>query len=120
MEIRGEKAILVSDVAELYGVETREINQAVRNNTDKFPDGYLIELTKEEKAEVIKNFDNPKVRYSPALPTAFTEKGLYILGKIRRQIRMGVTKHKLTNKEMLHIFVESQAIITYLLTFNVR
>ena len=59
IELRGEKVILVSNVAILYGVETREINQAVRNNPEKFPDGYVLTLTKEEKQEVIKNFDNP-------------------------------------------------------------
>ncbi|MFP4487289.1 MAG: ORF6N domain-containing protein [Campylobacterales bacterium] len=41
--------IVDSDVAQLYGVETKEINQAVGNNLDKFPDGYILELTKEEK-----------------------------------------------------------------------
>lgn len=49
------------------------------NNPDKFPKGYIIELTKEEKLEVIENFDNPKLKYSPVLPKAFTKKGLYII-----------------------------------------
>jgi hypothetical protein len=75
--------IVDSDVAQLYGVETREINQAVSNNPDKFPDGYIIELTKEEKLEVIKNFDHlSKLKYSPHLPKVFTEKGLYMLATI--------------------------------------
>ena len=59
IELRGEKVILVNNVATLYGVETREINQAVKNNPEKFPDGYVLTLTKEEKREVIKIFDNP-------------------------------------------------------------
>ena len=75
--------IVDSDVAQLYGVETREINQAVSNNPDKFPDEYIIELTKEEKLEVIKNFDHlSKLKYSPHLPKVFTEKGLYMLATI--------------------------------------
>ncbi len=83
IELRGEKVILVNNVATLYGVETREINQAVKNNPEKFPDGYVLTLTKEEKREVIKIFDNPtSVKYSPSLPTAFTEKGLYMLATI--------------------------------------
>ena len=70
-------------MAELYGVETREINQAVKNNPDKFPEGYIIELNKKEKEEVIKNFDNlGNLLYSPAPPKAFTEKGLYMLATI--------------------------------------
>ena len=44
IDLRGEKVILDSDVAALYGMETREINQAVRNNPAKFPTGYIIEL----------------------------------------------------------------------------
>ena len=83
IELRGEKVILVNNVATLYGVETREINQAVRNNPEKFPEGYTLTLTKEEKQEVIKIFDNPaSIKYSPSLPTAFTEKGLYMLATI--------------------------------------
>ena len=82
ISIRGISVILDSDVAELYGVETREINQAIRNNPDKFPEDYIFELTKEEKHEVIKNFDNPKIKFSPTFPTAFTEKGLYMLATI--------------------------------------
>lgn len=59
IELRGQRVILDSDVARLYGVETREVNQAIRNNPDKFPEGYVMELTKQEKTEVIKIFDNP-------------------------------------------------------------
>lgn len=61
ISIRNQNVILDSKVAELYGVETREINQAIKNNPDKFPKGYIVELTKEEKEEVIKIFDNPKI-----------------------------------------------------------
>ncbi len=75
--------IIDSDIAQLYGVETREINQAVGNNLKKFPDGYIIDLTKEEKSEVIKKFDHlSKLKYSPHLPKVFTEKGLYMLATI--------------------------------------
>lgn len=74
--------ILDSDVARLYGVETKRVNEAVKNNPDKFPTGYIIELTKDEKNEVIENFDNPKLKFSPVLPKAFTEKGLYMLATI--------------------------------------
>jgi Zn-dependent oligopeptidase len=77
MEIRGEQVIIDRDVAELYGVETREINQAVKNNKDKFPDGYIFTLDKSEIAEVIKNFDNlGSIKYNPVPPTVFTEKRL--------------------------------------------
>lgn len=80
---KDEFVLVDSDVAELYGVKTREINQAVSNNLEKFPSGYIIELTNEEKQEVIKNFDHlSKLKFSPHLPKIFTEKGLYMLATI--------------------------------------
>ena len=82
IDLRGEKVILDSDVAALYGMETMRINEAVKNNPEKFPDGYIFQLSKKEKAEVIEIFDNPKLRFSPVLPKAFTEKGLYMLATI--------------------------------------
>lgn len=57
IELRGEKVILDSDVAELYGVETKRINEAVKNNSDRFPDGYIIEIDKSKKIELVENFD---------------------------------------------------------------
>jgi hypothetical protein len=86
--LRDQKVILDSDVAALYGVETREINQAVRNNPDKFPPGYIFELSPAEKSYVIKIFDNPtQTKFSPTLPKAFTEKGLYMLATILKSPR---------------------------------
>ncbi|MEO8147485.1 MAG: ORF6N domain-containing protein [Bacteroidia bacterium] len=83
IEIREQKVLLDTDVAALYGVETKEINQAVKNNLEKFPSGYIMVLTKDEKLEVVKNFDHlGKVKFSPQLPKAFTEKGLYMLATI--------------------------------------
>ena len=81
--LRDQKIILDSDVALLYGVETRDINKAVKNNPDKFPDGYILELTKLEKTEVVENFHHlSKLKFSPQQPKAFTEKGLYMLATI--------------------------------------
>ena len=81
--LRGQQVILDSDVAELYGVQTKEINQAVRNNPRKFPIGYIFELCDEEKTEVVKNFDHlRKLKFSPQSPKAFTERGLYMLATI--------------------------------------
>ncbi|MBR4786600.1 MAG: ORF6N domain-containing protein [Bacteroidales bacterium] len=81
--LRDQQVILANHVADLYGVETREINQAIKNNPEKFPEGYVIELTKHEKEEVVKIFDNlGRLLYSPSNPKAFTEKGLYMLATI--------------------------------------
>jgi len=80
--IQNKNVLLDSDVAWLYGVETREINQAVKRNPDKFPEGYIIVLTESDKKEVVTNCDNPQIKFSPTLPSAFTEKGLYMLATI--------------------------------------
>ena len=81
--LRGQPVLIDADVAELYGVETKEVNQAVRNNPNKFPSGYLFELDKYEKEEVVKNFDHlKKLKFSSVAPTAFTERGLYMLATI--------------------------------------
>lgn len=62
------------DVAELYEVETKEINKAVKNNPEKFPDGYIIEITKEEKNELVKKFHRfEKLKHSTVNPKVFTE-----------------------------------------------
>ena len=81
--IRNQRVIIDADVAELYGVETKRVNEAVRNNPEKFPDDYLIELDKQEKNELVENFDRfKKLKHSTAIPKAFTEKGLYMLATI--------------------------------------
>ena len=81
--VRGQQVLLDKDVAALYGVETRIVKQAVKNNPEKFPEGYLFILTDREKKEGIKDIDNPNaIRFSPVNPTAFTERGLYMLATI--------------------------------------
>lgn len=76
IQVRNQQVIVDSDVAELYGVETKRINEAVVRNPDKFPAGYLIELQKEEwealKSQFATSIKGGKVK----LPTAFTERGL--------------------------------------------
>jgi hypothetical protein len=79
IEIRGKKVIMDSDVAELYGVKTRDINKAVKNNPNKFPAEYILVLKKVEKNELVENFHRfNDLKHSTALPKTFTEKGLYI------------------------------------------
>lgn len=83
ISLRDKHAILDSDVAKLYGVETRDINKAVKNNPDKFPDDYIFKLNKDEKNELVENFHRFKsLKHSTVLPKAFTEKGLYMLATI--------------------------------------
>ena len=79
-----EEFVLVDrDVAQLYGVETRDINKAVSNNPEKFPEGYIIELNEDEKKELVENFHRfNKLKHSTVNPKDFTEKGLYMKATI--------------------------------------
>ena len=89
VNLRGQAVLLDRDVAELYGVETKRVNEAVRNNPNKFPDGYLIKLTLEEKNELVENFDRKSIVSSKSRyePKAFTERGLYMLATILKSNR---------------------------------
>ena len=83
IEIRQERVLLDADIAQIYGVETRDINKAVANNPDKFPVGYVVELTKPEKDELVEKFHRfDKLKHSTANPKAFSEKGLYMMATI--------------------------------------
>ena len=82
LTLRGVRVIIDADVATLYGVETKEINQAVKNNPKKFPEGYVFTATDEEN-ELVKNFDRfANLKHSTAPLKAFTERGLYMLATI--------------------------------------
>ena len=92
IEIRGQQVIIDSDVAELYGVETREVNQALSRNLEKFPEGYIFELDAQEKDELITNCDHlKKLKFSPSFPKAFTERGLYMLATILKSAKATAT-----------------------------
>jgi len=80
--LRGIPVILDSDVAELYGVETREINQAIKNNPEKFPEGYIFQLNRDEWSILKSKFLISSWGGKNKLPKAFTEKGLYMLATI--------------------------------------
>lgn len=83
VSVRGQQIIIDADVAHLYGVETKRINETVRNNPDKFPSDYMFILTKEEvEALRSKNSSTNLSSKSRSLPKAFTEKGLYMLATI--------------------------------------
>ncbi|MDQ1264752.1 MAG: hypothetical protein QG559_1753 [Campylobacterota bacterium] len=83
LEIKGQKVLLDRDVASVYGVETKRINEAVKNNPDRFPEGYIIELEDNIKNELVENFDRFKtLKHTTVNPKAFTEKGIYMLATI--------------------------------------
>lgn len=80
--LRGVDVIPDFLVAHLYGVQTKEVNQAVKNNPDKFPEGFIMEYSSEEKSELVKKFDRFNIKHSSATIKGFTEKGLYMLATI--------------------------------------
>ena len=84
LQVRGQQVLLDRDVAALYGVETRVVNQAVKNNLDKFPAGYVVELTQDEikvlRSKILTLEANPGTgHHSKHGYKVFTEKGLYML-----------------------------------------
>ncbi|MDR1937914.1 MAG: ORF6N domain-containing protein [Tannerellaceae bacterium] len=80
--VQGQQVILDSDISELYKVETKRINEAVKNNPDKFPDGYIITLTDEEFEYLRSKFSTTKFNKSRVPPHAFSERALYMLATI--------------------------------------
>ena len=86
--VRNHKIILDADVALLYGVETKRINEAVRNNPDKFPSTYMFQLSKDEVEILRTKISSTNLSSkSRALPKAFTEKGLYMLATVLKSRR---------------------------------
>ena len=74
--IRGQKVLLDSDLAELYGVTTKRLNEQVKRNSERFPKHFRFQLTQAEKDEVVANCDHLKnLKFSAALPHVFTEHG---------------------------------------------
>ncbi len=74
--IRGHKAMIDADLAELYGVPTKRLNEQVKRNLQRFPQDFMFQLNKSEKQEVVANCDHlNKLKFSKTLPFAFTEHG---------------------------------------------
>ena len=81
--IRGQKVMIDRDLAELYGVRTMVLNQAVKRNIKRFPSEFMFQLNDKEKFEVITICDNLKtIKFSPHNPYAFTEHGVVMLASV--------------------------------------
>ena len=83
ISLRGKQVMVDRDLAELYGVETKRLNEQVKRNIERFPESFRFQLTKEEKAELVANcdrFDN--LKHSSTLPFAFTEQGVAMLSAV--------------------------------------
>jgi hypothetical protein len=81
--IRGHRVMLDADLAELYGVTTKSLNQAVKRNTGRFPEDFAFRLAAEEKEEVVTKCDSlSRLKFSPVLPFAFTEHGAIMAASV--------------------------------------
>jgi hypothetical protein len=81
--IRGCKVMLDADLATLYGVTTKRLNEQVKRNSDRFPEEFAFRLTTEEKAEVVAKCDHlHRLKFSPTVPYAFTEHGALMLASV--------------------------------------
>ena len=93
--IRGKKVMIDKDIAELYGVTTKRLNEQVKRNHTRFPEDFMFQLTGIEKSEVVANCDHlNNLKYSPNLPYAFTEYGVVMLAS--------VLKSKHTNRKSFY------------------
>ena len=88
LEVRNQQVLLDRDVAALYGVETKEVNQAAKRNAERFYDGYILTLTPEEcsRSQIV-TLNGKRGSNIKYLPHAFTEKGLYMLATVLRSSR---------------------------------
>ena len=94
LTLRGEKVLIDADLAEVYGVSTKRLNEAVKRNAERFPEDFLFRLTAKEKEEVVANCDHlARLKFSPQLPFAFTEHGALQAANVLkgdRAVAMGV------------------------------
>lgn len=94
LTMREQKVIIDSDLATLYGVSTKALNQAVKRNRARFPADFMFQLSAEEKAEVVTNCDHlARLKYSPSRPYVFTEHGAIMAANVLnspRAVEVGV------------------------------
>ena len=81
--IRGCRVLIDTDLAELYDVSTKRLNEQIKRNFTRFPEDFMFQITKKEKEEVVANCDHLiKLKYSTTLPYAFTEHGVVMAANL--------------------------------------
>jgi len=112
--IRGQKVMISNDLAELYGVTTKRLNEQVKRNIKRFPQHFMFQLTEQEKDKVVANCDHlENIKYSHYLPYVFTEHGTVMLANLLNsdraiqvsirivEIYIKMREYILTNKDLL-------------------
>ena len=85
--IRGQKVMLDVDLAEIYGVKTKRLNEQVKRNILRFPSDFMFQLSEEEKEEVVAKCDHlSKLKFSVSNPYAFTEHGALMLASVLNSV----------------------------------
>ncbi len=106
--IRGQKAMVDRDLAELYEVTTKALNQAVKRNKNRFPREFMFRLTFKEKKELVTNCDRfASLKYSTSLPCVFTEHGVAMLSSVLNseraiQVNIAIVKTFIRLREILN------------------
>jgi phage regulator Rha-like protein len=105
--VRGLKVMIDSDLAELYGVTTKRLNEQVKRNIKRFPEDFMFQLTETEKQQVVANCDHLKnLKFSPYLPFVFTEHGAVMLASVLNseraiQVNLQIVRVFIRMREML-------------------
>ena len=118
--IRGKKVMIDKDIAELYGVTTKRLNEQVKRNHTRFPEDFMFQLTGIEKSEVVANCDHlNNLKYSPNLPYAFTEYGVVMLASVLNseraiEVNIQILKLEQLEKQVVNNSGDIQIIFTAL------
>jgi hypothetical protein len=99
IELRGENILLDADVAVIYGVETKRVNEAKKNKPDKFPQGYMFELDEVEFSDLRSKISTAKFAKTRVVPKAFTEKG-FVYACHNTQKSASDTSHHLNSRNV--------------------
>lgn len=104
---RGVKVMIDSDLAELYGVPTKRLNEQVKRNIKRFPEDFMFQLTEPEKQEVVANCDHLKqLKFSPNLPYVFTEHGAIMLASVLNSDRANII-----NIQIVRVFIRMRQLL---------
>ena len=121
--IRGVQVMLDRDLAELYGVETKALNQAVKRNADRFPSDFMVQLTKEEclRSQIV-TLNERRGKHLKYLPYAFTESGIAMLSSVLRSPTAIQTNIRIMRAfvVMRHAFLSSAGILQRLGNVEVK
>lgn len=107
--IRGQKVMLDVDLAEIYGVLAKRLNEQVKRNKKRFPEDFMFQLSLKEKNELVANCDHlKKLKFSYSLPYAFTEHGVAMLSSVLNstkaiQMNIYIIRAFIKMREMLSI-----------------